>query len=133
MTTKELDLNAIARTLEEDVPDLQAIYLFGSRASGQMHSGSDVDLGVLAKKPLSQVERFELACKLGAILNEDVDLVDLRSASPVLAVQVIGKGKLIFCYDKNADDVFGMYALSDYARLNEERWEILEMGIAREG
>jgi hypothetical protein len=55
-----------------------------------------------------------------------VDLVDLRSASAVMRVQVIGQGELHLDADPAARALFEAFALADYARLNEERAGILE-------
>ena len=54
-----------------------------------------------------------------------MDLVDLSSASTVMAKEVITKGIPIMITDPYAQQTFEMHTLSDYARLNEERKEIL--------
>jgi predicted nucleotidyltransferase len=48
----------LARSLRRHAPDLQAAYLFGSAAWGEMEPGSDLDLGVICPPPIShRVER----------------------------------------------------------------------------
>lgn len=64
--------------------------------------------------------------------DSDVDLVDLRSASTVMRMQVLSTGTCLTTEDDRARREFEMYAYSDYARLNEERREILN-GIAKRG
>ncbi len=76
-----IDHDAIVRLLVQAVPDLIAVYSFGSQASGQARESSDVDLAVLARQPLPSVRRFELEQELAGLLHREVDLVDLRGAS----------------------------------------------------
>ncbi len=112
-----------------DSPDalgLAAIYLYGSFAQGGTHPESDVDVAVLCREPIDSVRLFETAQDLAVRLRRDVDLIDLSKSSTVFRVQVVGKGRRIFTGDQIATDVFEMYALSDYARLQEERREVLE-------
>jgi hypothetical protein len=81
---------------------------------------------ILAPAPLGDEERWHLAQTLAVALSRDVDLVDLRRASAVMRVQVIDSGKLLFESDATQRQEFEAIALGDYARLNEERREILE-------
>ncbi len=74
------------------------IIAFGSRVKGRATDKSDHDFGVLNEKPLSLSDRVDIgefiAKKLD--INEDkIDLVDLRSASPLLKFEVARDGKLI--------------------------------------
>jgi hypothetical protein len=72
------------------------------------------------------LRRFELAQELAAQLHRDVDLVDLRTASTVMRMQVLSTGECLAAPNEAARREFEMYAYSDYARLNEERREILK-------
>jgi predicted nucleotidyltransferase len=60
----ESDAEIVAR-LRHAVPDLIAVYRFGSTARGEAVRDSDVDLAVLAGSPLAPVARFELQEDLG--------------------------------------------------------------------
>lgn len=112
--------------VRKSVPDLIALYRFGSQAKGEARPDSDIDLAVLARNPIPAMHRFELAQELATQLHRDVDLVDLRAASTVMRMQVISTGKCLDAPDEQARRKFEMYAYSDYARLNEERREILK-------
>lgn len=107
------------------VPNLQALYCFGSVADGASRPDSDVDLAALAATPLGPLDRWRLQEELAALLGRDVDLVDLRAASAVMRVQVLAHDTLLIDRDPIARAWFEMLALSDYARLNEERRAIL--------
>lgn len=111
--------------LREHVPDLAAVYLFGSAANGATHAASDVDLAFLAGRAWPSFERFLLQERLAATLGRSVDLVDLRAASTVLRMQVVSTGRLLFSGDAAQLGLFEDLAYSAYARLNDERAAIL--------
>jgi uncharacterized protein len=111
--------------LRHAVPDLIALYRFGSQAKGRARPDSDVDLAVLASHPIPALRRFELAQELAAQLHRDVDLLDLRTAPTVMRMQVISTGECLAAPNEAARREFEMYTYSDYARLNEERRDIL--------
>jgi uncharacterized protein len=102
------------------------IYLFGSEAQQQARQDSDIDLAFLSERTLSHYERFMIAGELASILNCDVDLVDLKEATTVFQAQVVGKGKVLYCADDDKKAQFEMKVFKEYAKLNEERAEILE-------
>lgn len=107
------------------VPALQALYCFGSAVSGDTHPDSDVDVAVLTAIRMDPLERWRLQEDLAALIGRGVDLVDLRSASAVMKVQVLASGVVLVDRDPHARAWFEMIALADYARLNEERKAIL--------
>lgn len=116
----------IVEILRAGLPGLEFAYLFGSRADGSERPESDYDLAFRAREALDPVALFGLRSKLEAELDADVDLVDLRAADDVIKVQIVGTGVVLYNADRTALDEFEMYALSDYARLNEARAGILE-------
>ena len=67
------------------------MYLFGSRAREDAGPDSDIDLAVLTLGNLDPVERWILQEDLAALAHQNVDLVDLRRASTVMRVQVLGE------------------------------------------
>ena len=105
--------------------DCAAVYLFGSRVSENHRPDSDIDIAFLTRHSVTPVDCFHLANRLANELGSEVDLVDLSSASTVMAKEVITKGIPIMITDPYAQQTFEMHTLSDYARLNEERKEIL--------
>lgn len=114
------------------LPAVIAIYRFGSSVEDLQGPESDIDLAVLAEAPLDAVLRFDLQERLAQALGRAVDLVDLRRASPVMAIQVIAKGLLLYDGDSGLRDRFEDFVYGAYARLNEERRGILDR-IAAEG
>ena len=118
--------NALIEFFRQAIPDLIALYRFGSQAKGTSGPESDVDLAVLARRPIPALRRFELSQELAAQLHRDVDFVDLRSTSTVMRMQVISTGECLASPDEAARREFEMYASSHYVRLNEERLDILK-------
>jgi predicted nucleotidyltransferase len=107
------------------VPDLVAIYLFGSCARGDTNGSSDLDLAVLPRRRLDPVRRWDIQQHLAQLAGTDVDLVDLLASSTVLRVQVMADGRLLYEADRTERESFEATTLSAYARLNEERRGIL--------
>jgi uncharacterized protein len=126
------DDELIVSLLRERVPNLIAVYRFGSTVDRQTHPRSDVDVAVLARDILSPLDRFDLQECLAIRLGCDVDLVDLRRASTVMRMQVISTGRLLAAFEPGEQEAFEDLTFSAYARLNEERREILEQ-IRRDG
>jgi predicted nucleotidyltransferase len=116
----------VIRIVRDALPDAIALYRFGSSVSGATHDESDVDLAVLAPRPLDPVRRFDLQEQLAGALRRDVDLIDLRAASTVMRMQVISKGTVLAVFDSGEKERFETYTYSAYARLNEERRAILD-------
>ncbi len=120
------------RIIREAVPDVVAVYRFGSTVSGKTHRESDVDFALLALAPIDPIRRFELQERLAVELRHNVDLIDLRSTSTVMRMQVVSTGEAIAVFDRPEKERFEIYVYSSYARLNEERRAILEQ-VMRDG
>ena len=101
------------------------IYIFGSHGTASQHPASDLDLAFLPTQPADPVLIFNIANHLSGSLGAEVDLIDLDRASTVFRKEVIRTGAPIHIGDPALRRRFEMYALSDYARLNEERREII--------
>ncbi len=75
-------------------------YLFGSVARGQERADSDLDLAVLLDERIPEKRRGEIRLHLttelvGLTHTNDVDVVILNEAPPLLADRVVRTGKLI--------------------------------------
>jgi predicted nucleotidyltransferase len=120
----DIDLDYIKSFLIEEL-EAELIYLFGSYAVGKTRDNSDLDLAFLSSKEIDDYQRFLTAQKLASKLDIDIDLVDLAEASTVFKTQII-QGKLLFAKNKQQKQQFELLTLKNYARLNEERKEIIE-------
>ena len=122
----------IVEEIQGAVRELVAVYRFGSSSQGTTHSESDIDVAFLARGPLPPAHRFDVQERLAGSLGRDVDLVDLSLTSPVIAIQIVAHGQLLFEGDAAARGAFEDRTFGAYARLNEERRGILQR-IAAEG
>ncbi|MCP1191453.1 nucleotidyltransferase domain-containing protein [Priestia flexa] len=107
--------------------DPSFIIVFGSFAKGTPHQESDIDIGFYVKhKKLEKYEIFMLAQELATILKREVDLVNIAEASTVFQAQIYMTGTVIYSNDDRLRMSEQMKALKMYAKLNEERKDILK-------
>ena len=113
----------------EALPEVKAIYLFGFFGTDTATRSSDIDLAILALAPVAVERLASLRELLAERARRDVDLA---GASTVMRAQVVSTGRLLLDADPSFREQFETTVCSSYARLNEERREILER-IQREG
>ena len=104
---------------------LEAVYIFGSQASGNATEESDLDLAVLCNRPVTAEIFFAAKTELSYQFKCDVDLIDLRQADTVTRALIVSTGELILAPHPSKIAHFETVCLSAYALLNEERAEIL--------
>lgn len=104
----------LTRYFEEN-PDLgvASAYLFGSQAEGRAHRESDVDVGVLLqwKRHATASDRFDMRVRLGSDLiavvhHNEVDVVILNDAPPLLGRKIIYDGIRVFLGDSETDHAY---------------------------
>lgn len=108
------------RDFGEDHPEIQAIYVFGSRARRSASSLSDLDVALLvdpdrqlAESPFGPLAHY--ATKIQAAVGiSEVDVVLLQPATPLLAHRVVSEGRVVFCRDESARSRFHARALVRY-------------------
>lgn len=104
-------------------PEALLAYAFGSASQGATHALSDVDIAVL----LDEARFRELDCampwgyqasvsgELASVLHRnDVDLVLLHSASPLLKYQVVRFGKVLYSRSETIRVGFEVRARQEY-------------------
>jgi predicted nucleotidyltransferase len=127
--SQEKLINDIRSLVLEQCQSIKLIYLFGSHANEQSNSQSDIDIAILGASKFDPVARWQWQNELAIALKNDVDLVDLLSASTVMQNQVIHHGMCI--YDAaNYVAVFEMQVMSMYQHLNVERADILKQHMS---
>jgi len=117
--------------LQAEIPGLQAVYLYGSGARGELRADSDLDFAVIAADRLSARNRWDLVLQLGEITQRDVDLVDLRAVGLPLAAQVLETGRLLFVADAVYLARFENVLMSRWCAFNEERRDLVDDIVAR--
>ena len=73
--------------------------VFGSAATGQATSESDIDIGVAGENPLSTGQKLSLIEDLALATGRPVDLVDLHDSGPVILTQILTKGVFLIKED----------------------------------
>jgi len=125
-------LDAIVQHLQE-MPNLACAYVHGSFGTERFRDDSDVDIALLFF-PKSEPDSLQLMACAGQIesrIGHSVHFGVMSSRNVVFVKEVVAKGRRIFCADATFCDTFVMHALSMYARLNEERSEVLKSYAAR--
>lgn len=103
----------LARALDRE--PVAVAYLFGSQATGRAGPLSDVDVAVALTSPDSAGVRLDLlASAIEALGTDEVDLVLLDAAPPLLRHRVLRDGVRIVDRDPRARVRFETRALLDY-------------------
>lgn len=104
-----------AKIAEEN--GLSLVLLFGSQARGRTNRDSDFDFGVLGKNRLMPREIAELSFLLAhtmGIRDTYVEVVDLRSAPPLLLKEVSTDAVLLYEQEPALFAKFKIYGLKRY-------------------
>ncbi|MFY9260571.1 MAG: nucleotidyltransferase domain-containing protein [Gallionella sp.] len=114
----------ILNTLQTGLPNLLAVYAFGSRLQGTANAESDLDLAVLVAGYADPLVLWQLAGELADIAACPVDLLDMRAASTVMQYQIITTGQCWWAKDLQAP-LFEAMILSEKTALDTARAGIL--------
>lgn len=128
-TLEQIESTQLCQKVLALFPATQAIYLFGSCASGAGNEQSDLDLALLLPPYLAFTSEpacwWHLQDELMTLFNCAVDLINLRQASIVFQMEILRTGWRIYCPDSQLCNEYEGLVLSFYQKLNEERREIL--------
>ena len=103
--------------IEDILPALEGAsfaLVFGSFGTERSRPESDLDLAVRYQKPLTQAQVLDLTHRVSEIAGRNVDLVDLGSADPIIAMQVLRHGRPLLVRDRAAFETFRMTTPSRY-------------------
>lgn len=125
MYLKNEDKQLIIDTLKQEIPELQAIYIFGSQSDGSATSKSDIDIAYLSTKTLTNVERWEVSQKLASLLSMDIDLLELSTTNTIFRYQILSTAERIYGHGYEVES-FETLAYSFYLRFKEERQPIVD-------
>lgn len=94
-------------------------YLFGSQAKGKSGPMSDIDIAVFFDDTLDAGQRFDKKLQLMAALSdlfekEEVEVLPLNDAYPLIAHRVLKHGKLIYCQDIKKEKEYADKAIGEY-------------------
>lgn len=77
------------------MPDIKAVYLFGSYATGKEKPISDIDLCVITEKGIRQSKKLEILSCAG----RNVEISMFHDLPIALKAKVFREGMLLFCRD----------------------------------
>ena len=77
-------------------PDIQAVYLFGSAASGRTYNESDVDLAIVLRPDAEQLDRLSILADLTHFGLRDIDLVILDTDDIVLKHESVRQNHVLY-------------------------------------
>jgi predicted nucleotidyltransferase len=89
------DVDLLSRIFKT-YPEIQAVYLFGSSASGQRHAESDLDLAIVPRHPQVHSRKLDILTDLARVGLEDVDLVFLDTDDIVLKYEAVRQNQLVY-------------------------------------
>ena len=79
------------------IPDLWAVYLFGSICTDRFNADSDIDIAFIGAQSVDSIKRWDIQEIIAAQLHKDIDLVDMRSATTIMQKQIIETGQRVYC------------------------------------
>ncbi|MBN2389280.1 MAG: nucleotidyltransferase domain-containing protein [Anaerolineae bacterium] len=77
-------------------PDIQAVYLFGSRAAGTARATSDLDLAIVPRHHQVRQRRLDILADLARHGFCDVDLVFLDTDDITLRYEAVRQNRLVY-------------------------------------
>ena len=110
--------------------DILLAFLFGSFASKRIRRSSDVDIGILFKTVPDRDAINGVAEELSLILRREIDLVILNQASPVLKMQILKNGILLYASKRKLFYQFFTDTVNQYDDLKQIR-KICEENILK--
>lgn len=89
--------------------------LFGSQVTGKIHKESDIDIAILTNNTISPMELARLAFAVSEKLKmSQIELVDLRCATPFLLKQIALKSVLLYETEQGLYNDFRVYFFKLY-------------------
>ena len=112
---------------------LELLLLFGSRADGSHHEKSDYDVAYLSSEKLDLKSEARLIVDLAPIFrSEQIDLINLKTAPPLLYYAIFRKNKVIYEKEPLLFASLRVYAFKKYVEakpLFEERHRRLQKSL----
>lgn len=117
-------------------PDIQAVYLFGSTASGKTRPESDLDLAILPGKSALREKKLDLLTDLAREGFCDVDLVFLDTKDVVIKFESVRQNRLPYCakgFDASAFFSLTLRQYFDFAPYLKTQREAYKRRVLHDG
>ena len=125
MVFQEKKYHILINQIKSSLPNVLAIYAFGSQITGHSNEHSDLDLAVLIDGQVETFDLWDLASQLSEIAGCDVDLLNMRLASTVMQYQILQTGRTLWAKQPDAG-LFESFILSEKINLDVLRKGLLE-------
>ncbi len=115
MNSRPPNLDAISQVFSK-YPSVQAVYLFGSYATGKIRRDSDVDLAVVPRDSSAREQMLDIMADLVRHVYDRIDLVFLDTQDIVLLFESVRYNQVVY---KTPDFDPGEYS----SRIAREYWD----------
>jgi predicted nucleotidyltransferase len=123
--TKEEIAGVVSRYAASQ-PSVLVAYLFGSAVRGRLTTESDIDIALLFAEPPDALRVLDMREDLTTLLGRQADLVNLNQASPILGMQILRSGEIVFERSARAAREFRVRTIFAYFDLKQVRKPIEE-------
>ena len=110
-------------SLLQNNKDIIAAILFGSESRGTATQESDIDIALLYEKDNipNGIDLLQFRQQLSDKMEQDVDIVLLNKASPIISMQALKNGKPLLIRNQKVYDAFEIQLVTDYADVKRMR------------
>jgi predicted nucleotidyltransferase len=119
-------IEAIREIILAALPDVWAIYLHGSVASGNTRPDSDVDIALLLPPAQHIPDLLGLSAALADVTGREVDIADLRRAGNMLRKEVLTHGLTLYAANPERVLAWEAGAMTEYAEHRMRIRDLLE-------
>ena len=95
------DPERLIQKILAEYPQVEFALLFGSLATGIANVESDIDLAILAHRPIDKSLKISLIESIAKETGRSVDLIDLQFAGQPLLGEILSKGKILLENDEH--------------------------------
>lgn len=120
-----LNLDKLGARLRAALPELAGAYLFGSESAGAARADSDVDIAIVARRPIAPRRLATARQDVSDAIDRNVDLVDLNAASTILQMEVLRAGRPLGVVNAALLYAFELRVFRDYFDLKLRRADIV--------
>src|SRR6056297_132977 len=98
-----MSLKQIEQIIKKEILKLNSvkmIYLYGSVLTEAFNNESDIDCALYCNESDFKTGLFDIKPEIELTLKRDLDLVNIKTAKPDFAIEIIANGKLIYTKDQ---------------------------------
>ncbi len=114
-------LNFLIETIKQS-PDVLAVILFGSYATGKMKGISDIDIAVIL-----ETQSKDLEADIGSMYSPYIDVVLFHRLPLHVQFEVLKSGKVLFCKDERKLFEIKFKVLREYLEMSNTYERIKRM------